>query len=31
MGKVWVIKLDIDKDIADMGGDLSNYNEIQLD
>jgi len=31
MGKIWVIKLDSDKDIADMGGDLSNHNETQLD
>ena len=31
MGRVWVIKLDNDKDIADIKGDLSNYKEIQLD
>ena len=31
MGRVWVIKLDNDKDIADLKGDLSNYKEIQLD
>jgi DNA primase len=31
MGKVWVVKLPIDKDIADLRGDLSEYNEIRLD
>lgn len=31
MGKVWLIKLDPDKDIADLRGDISNYEEIQLD
>ena len=31
MGKVWVIKIEGDKDIADLKGDLSNYTEIQLD
>lgn len=31
MGKVWVIKLPVDSDIADLQGDLSKYEEIQLD
>ena len=31
MGKVWVIKLDKEKDIADLKGDISNYEEIRLD
>ena len=31
MGKVSVIKLPIDKDIADLNGDLSSFNEIKLD
>lgn len=31
MGKVWCIRLEGDKDIADLKGDLSLYKEIQLD
>ena len=31
MGKVWVIKLEGDKDIADLRGDLSQYKLKQLD
>lgn len=31
MGKIWIIKLPIDSDIADLRGDLSKYQEIQLD
>lgn len=31
MRKVWIIKLDGNKDIADLKGDLSNYKEKQLD
>ena len=31
MGKVWIVKLDGDKDIADLKGDLSNYEIKQLD
>lgn len=31
MGKVWIIKLDGDKDIADLKGDLSEYELKQLD
>ena len=30
-GNVWVIKLPIDKDIADLRGDLTEYKQIQLD
>lgn len=30
-GKVWVIKIEGEKDIADLTGDLSQYEEIQLD
>lgn len=29
-GKVWVVKLPIDKDIADLQGKLEEYEEIQL-
>ena len=31
MGKVKVIKIEGDKDIADLKGDLSGYTEIDLD
>lgn len=31
MGKVWVVKLEGDKDIADLKGDLSQYKIKQLD
>lgn len=31
MGKVWLIRLNEDEDIADLQGDLSNFKEIQLD
>jgi hypothetical protein len=31
MGRVWAIKLEGDKDIADLKGDLSNYKIKQLD
>jgi hypothetical protein len=31
MGKVWIIKLEGDKDIADLKGDLSQYKLKQLD
>jgi DNA primase len=31
MGKVWVVKLEGDKDIADLKGDLSQYKLKQLD
>jgi hypothetical protein len=31
MGKLWIIKLDGDKDIADLKGDLSEYEIKQLD
>lgn len=31
MGKIWIVKLPIDKDIADLQGDLSNYEIKQLD
>ena len=31
MGKVWVVKLEGDKDIADLKGDLSEYKLKQLD
>jgi DNA primase len=31
MGKLWIVKLDGDKDIADLKGDLSNYEIKQLD
>ena len=30
-GKVWTIKLPLDKDIADLQGKLDNYEKIQLD
>jgi len=31
MGKVWIVKLPIDKDIADLQGNLSDYKIKQLD
>ncbi len=31
MGKVWIVKLEGDKDIADLKGDLSQYKIKQLD
>lgn len=31
MGKIWIVKLPIDKDIADLQGDLSQYEIKQLD
>jgi DNA primase len=31
MGKLWIVKLDGDKDIADLKGDLSGYEIKQLD
>jgi hypothetical protein len=31
MGKVNIVKLEGDKDIADLAGDLTNYKEKQLD
>lgn len=31
MGKVWIVKLEGDKDIADLKGDLSGYEIKQLD
>ena len=31
MGKIWVVKLPIDKDIADLQGDLSEYKIKQID
>ena len=31
MGKVWIVKLEGDKDIADLKGDLSQYQIKQLD
>ena len=31
MGKVWIVKLEGDKDIADLQGDLSNYKIKQID
>jgi DNA primase len=31
MGKLWIVKLDGDKDIADLKGDLSEYEIKQLD
>lgn len=31
MGKVWIIKLPIDKDIADLQGNLTDYQMKQLD
>jgi hypothetical protein len=31
MGRVWIIKLEGDKDIADLKGDLSQYKLKQLD
>ena len=30
-GKVWTIKLPLDKDIADLQGKLGEYEKIQLD
>ena len=30
-GKVWTIKLPLDKDIADLQGKLDDYEKIQLD
>ena len=30
-GKIWIIKLPIDKDIADLQGKLDDYKKIQLD
>ena len=29
--KVWITKLPIDKDIADLQGDLTNYQPFQID
>jgi hypothetical protein len=29
--KVWVVKMPIDKDIADLQGDFTNLNKIKLD
>jgi DNA primase len=31
MGKVWIVKLEGDKDIADLKGDLSEYKIKQID
>lgn len=31
MGKIWIVKLPIDKDIADLQGELSQYEIKQLD
>ena len=31
MGKINIVKLPIDKDIADLKGDLTKYNEFKLD
>jgi hypothetical protein len=31
MGKVWIVKLEGDKDIADLQGDLTDYKLKQLD
>jgi DNA primase len=31
MGKIWIVRLPIDKDIADLQGDLSNFEIKQLD
>ena len=31
MSKVWAIRIEGDSDIADLQGDLSEYEEIQLD
>lgn len=31
MGRVWIVKLEGDKDIADLKGDISNYKLKQLD
>jgi DNA primase len=31
MGKVWIVKLEGDKDIADLKGDLGSYKVKQLD
>jgi len=30
-GKVWVVKLEGDQDIADLKGEIGNYKEIQID
>jgi hypothetical protein len=30
LGKVWVIKLEGDKDLADLSGDLTGYEEFQI-
>jgi hypothetical protein len=30
-GKIWVVKLPTDKDIADLKGDFTNLTKIQLD
>ncbi len=30
-GKIWTIKLPLDKDVADLQGDLSQFKKIQLD
>jgi hypothetical protein len=30
-GKIWLVKLPINKDIADLKGDFTNLNKIQLD
>jgi hypothetical protein len=31
MGKVWIVKLEGEKDIADLQGNLSEYKLKQLD
>jgi hypothetical protein len=31
MGKVNIVKLPLDKDIADLEGNLENYKEYKLD
>jgi DNA primase len=31
MGKIWAVKLPVDKDIADLQGNLNDYKEKQLD
>ena len=31
MGKVWIVKLPIDKDIADLQGNISEYKIKQID
>ena len=30
-GKIWVFRLPEDKDIADLQGDLTNYQPFQID